>query len=396
MSYPTYYISSSVINVDTSTTPKILMLPTSSTIEGVPLIIRDSTGMADTHNIWISTQQFDLMDNFASTIRLSNSYQSFKVVPYSTTRYAITVNYTNGLVPFSYAVVLGYNYTQRDSSRSWASVASSSSGTVLAAGEGFPGGEIYVSTDSGASWTVKTSLSKKWFGLAMSSTGTYMLGAANGSYLYTSSNSGTTWTQRDSTRNWANVFVSSDGSIMYGIPQNINTTTDYVYVSTDYGVTWTPKNSLRSYWCGAMSSNGSVMYVGSYVGYIYVSTDTGNTWSQVGSSTSWRGMCCSSDGVIAYASDGNQIYKSTNTGSSWSVVDMTNGVRGPVCSSDGSIVVGANGYPGYIAVSSDGGTTFTQTGTSGYFGVLAINSSGSQILTGVNPGYLYTGQLSIL
>jgi hypothetical protein len=386
------------MNVDTSTTPKILMLPTSSTIEGIPLIIRDSTGRANANNIWISTQQFDLMDNFASTIRLNSSFQSFKVVPYSTTRYAITVNYTTGLAPFAYAISFGYVYTQRDSSRNWGGVASSSAGTVLAAAVGYPSGEIYVSTDSGVTWGVQTALNKQWAGLAMSSSGSTMVASVYNGYLYTSSNTGSTWTQRDSVRNWGAVASSSNGTILLASTYHTFSGSDFLYLSTNSGVSWSSKGSSLAYISCAMSSDGSIMYATTYFGKIYVSTDTGTTWTPRDSDRAWGGVCCSSDGVTAYATSFSEIYKTTNSGASWTLVNSDSGNRGPACSADGSIVLGASlsGGLGPLRLSSNGGTTFSDSGASRFWSPLCLNASGSQLLAGVNTGYLFTGQLAIL
>ena len=96
----TYFISSSVTHVDTSLVSKILMLPTASTIQDIPLYIRDATGNAVTNNIYISTQMFDLIDHYASTITLNYEYQSVCFIPFSTTRYALTLNFSN-FAPFA-------------------------------------------------------------------------------------------------------------------------------------------------------------------------------------------------------------------------------------------------------------------------------------------------------
>jgi hypothetical protein len=388
-----------VINVDTTTTAKILMLPTSSTIQGIPLIIRDSAGMTNANStIWISTQRFDLMDGYASTIQLTNGYQSFKVVPYSTTRYAITLNYTNGLTPFAYAISVGYVYTQRESSRNWGALASNSSGTVLAAAVGYLSGEIYVSTDSGVTWGVQTALNKQWAGIAMSSSGSAMVASVYNGYLYTSSNTGSTWTQRDSVRNWGAVASSSNGTILLASTNHTFSGSDFLYLSTNSGVSWSSIGSSLAYISCAMSSNGSIMYATTYSGKIYVSTDTGTTWTPRDSDRFWGGVCCSSDGVTAYATSGNNIYKTTNSGTSWTLVNSDSGNRGPACSSDGSIVLGASlsGGLGPLRLSSNGGTSFSDSGASRFWGSLCLNASGSQVLAAVNPGFLFTGQLAIL
>jgi hypothetical protein len=101
MSYPsTFFLSSSVTHVDTSVTSKILMLPTASTIKDISLYIRDATGNAATNTIFVSTQSFDLIDQYASTISLTNNYQSIRFTPFSDTRYAITLNF-NDFTPYT-------------------------------------------------------------------------------------------------------------------------------------------------------------------------------------------------------------------------------------------------------------------------------------------------------
>ena len=88
------YISSSVINVNTSTTSKVIILPVVSSIQGNSIIIRDATGTANTNYIYLSTQGLDRFDNGRSTLIMSNSYQAVKVVAYSNINWAILQNYT--------------------------------------------------------------------------------------------------------------------------------------------------------------------------------------------------------------------------------------------------------------------------------------------------------------
>ena len=101
MSYPvSYFISSSVTHVDTTTASKIVMLPTASTILNIPLFIRDMSGNAVTNNIVVSTQTFDLIDHYASTITMASNYQSIRLIPFSTTRYALTLNFLGDISPY--------------------------------------------------------------------------------------------------------------------------------------------------------------------------------------------------------------------------------------------------------------------------------------------------------
>lgn len=368
------------------------MLPTSSTIQGIPLIIRDATGRADANNIWISTQRFDLIDHYASTIRLNSSYQSFKVVPYSTTRYAITVNYTTGLAPFGYSLTFDYVFTQRFLQRSWRGVASSASGTILAA---IFTSNLYVSYDSGVNWSNPLNQSGAFNGIAMSSDGTYMVAAMQSNTLWVSTDSGNNWTSRDSSRTWWAVATSADGSIMLA---TTSSATAYAYVSTDYGTTWTQKTSAYTqlYGC-AMSSNGTIMYLVAGASYVYVSTDTGNTWTQKLSVDNWNNVCCSADGTIAYAIATTSIYKTTDSGATWTLIYSPAGnFGGGACSSDGQTFVTYFSWPSTLQVSFDGGATFKAIGSSQYWAQISVNALASQIFASVTlNGYLYTGALSL-
>ena len=84
------------------------------------------------------------------------------------------------------------NLTQWGPSGNWNSVAiSSSDGTTLAAVES--GGQIWVSKDSGGSWSAKES-NRDWRSVAVSADGTKLVAAVDGGSIYVSSNSGDTWT----------------------------------------------------------------------------------------------------------------------------------------------------------------------------------------------------------
>ena len=88
------YISSSVINVNTTSASKVIILPLVNSIQGNSIIVRDTTGTANTSSIYLLTQGLDTFDNGTNTLIMSNSYQAVKVVAYSNTNWAILQNYT--------------------------------------------------------------------------------------------------------------------------------------------------------------------------------------------------------------------------------------------------------------------------------------------------------------
>src|SRR6185295_5914873 len=78
----------------------------------------------------------------------------------------------------------GANWTARESSRNWQSVASSSDGSKLVAV--VYSGQIYTSTDSGANWTARGS-STLWISVASSADGSTLVAEVYDGQIYTSS-----------------------------------------------------------------------------------------------------------------------------------------------------------------------------------------------------------------
>jgi len=204
----------------------------------------------------------------------------------------------------------GATWTPRDSSRSWLLVASSSDGSKLVAAVN--GGQIYTSTDSGVTWTAQISGSRSWIAVASSSDGNKLVAAVNGGQIYTSTDSGVTWTaQISGSRNWMAVASSSDGSKLVAAVGN-----GQIYTSTDSGVTWTAQNSGSGNWRSvASSSDGNKLVAVVNGGQIYTSTDSGVTWTPRDSSRSWLLVASSSDGSkLVAAVNGGGIYTQPNSG----------------------------------------------------------------------------------
>ena len=113
----------------------------------------------------------------------------------------------------------------------WSAVASSADGTVLAAAVN--GGNIYISTDSGAAWAVAGAPSTNWLSIACSADGTTVVALASDGSIYSSFNSGATWTGTNvlggtaptetngvvaSSANGSVLFAAFYGSFLYADP----------------------------------------------------------------------------------------------------------------------------------------------------------------------------------
>ena len=111
--------------------------------------------------------------------------------------------------------------------------------------------------------------------IEMSSSGQYIVCAAYGGLLYVSSDTGTTFTASSSTtRNYVKVAVSSSGRYMCAAVIG-----GYLYVSNDYGATWTEKSVSQNYKSVSISENGSYQVACTTNGSIYVSVNFGSNWS---------------------------------------------------------------------------------------------------------------------
>lgn len=202
----------------------------------------------------------------------------------------------------SWTVGVGYN--------NWPSLAMSTDGVKIIAANyydtGASTGDIYTSTVSGASWTLRTipGVALGSYSVASSADGTKLVIAnGNSGYIYTSVDSGASWATRSSAgaRNWSAVASSSDGGKLIAS----NGTNGYLYSSSDSGVTWTERTSAGAKnWKSIVSSSDGTRLIAAVTnGYLYTSLDSGATWTQQTSAGSgaWMGLSSSADSKKLFA-----------------------------------------------------------------------------------------------
>ena len=149
----------------------------------------------------------------------------------------------------------GVTWTSVASVKLWKGIASSSDGTKLAACVTGPG-SIWTSSNSGTTWTEQTAAgSRSWASIASNSTGQYIVSVDTGGYIWTSADSGSTWTQQTGSgeQNWSSVGCSTNGrNIVAGINNGS------IWTSNDFGVTWYEQGETYSgnWYSVAISGNG--------------------------------------------------------------------------------------------------------------------------------------------
>lgn len=201
----------------------------------------------------------------------------------------------------------------------------------LIVGAGLSSGQIYYSTNSGATWNASSAPPS---GICQ-----YVSVSEDGSVCYCTT-SMDVWKSTDSGNNWISVFTTGSG-ISGG---RVKTTPDGTKIFVNFGTSYT------------------------------VSVDSGTNWSTeknlglTSTSSSW-----SNDGGYLYAFNTDNIKISTDYGVSFTTVDFTTlslSTGGSVvCSGDGSIVyILSRASSTYVLFKSvDHGATFTQLTPTGTF-----------------------------
>jgi len=216
----------------------------------------------------------------------------------------------------------------------WSGVASSSDGLALLAATN--GGALFRSTDGGNSWSDDGS-SRAWSAVASSADGSRLVATAYLGQIWTSSDGGSSWTARESNRAWRAVASSADGRVLVAATNGAQ-----LYVSTDYGVSWTARASSQFWWSAAASADGSILYATVDTGAVWVSTDSGTTWDAQTVNRDWRGIATSADGRYAVAvTSGGRIYESSDSGRTWRVTSDAGAWTAVASSADGMKVAAA-------------------------------------------------------
>jgi len=332
----------------------------------------------------------------------------------------------------SFSVDLGLDSLQQapnTEGQKWNSVASDTSGTKLAAV--VFGGYIYTSTNSGLTWTPRTSAGfKNWGTITSSADGMklaatvgnhdneYQSGGADIDYIYTSSDGGATWVAQTNSgqRHWSSITSSADGTKLAATTWKFSVSTAFLYTSSDSGVTWTQQTAAGGrHWQSIVSSpdgtklaaslwdgDGGGVVTGTYAAgaWTWTLNNTGgwdNRWVIAGSADL---------SLLAINSNNSDITLSTDGGSTWSTKAIPGGehILSIDLSHDGSrLVIGTYNESGEGAVYSsvDQGTSWTFLGRVNIGGpypyfVVNVNAAGNQIVAAQYGGAIsYIGGGSI-
>jgi hypothetical protein len=262
----------------------------------------------------------------------------------------------------------------------WTALASSADGGKLVAVAGgasgsagnftYYSGPIICSADFGQSWTQTSAPLRAWSSVACSTNGDRLLAATCDGAVYFSSDAAATWTLTSAPTNfWAAVAISPDGTRLAAAPRN-----GLIYISTNAGQAWTSvglryaahqtawfTNLSMLYWWNvlAISPDGSKIAVGGRDS-MFISADGGATWSEGAVPGPQQSIAFSADGTrLAVAS--YVLSLSADGGTTWTEAAFTNLVFCSAISADGTKVAGLASHMGYRGADDNGGIFVAQT-----------------------------------
>jgi hypothetical protein len=316
----------------------------------------------------------------------------------------------------------GVTWTPHESNRWWIAVSSSADGKKLAAAA--MEGQIYISSDGGTTWTPRAT-AEYWHSIASSADGTTLVAVTSmfdgmtitkglKGFIYVSNDSGVTWTRRFTEGDWFSVAISADGRKMvaaqylpYSFKYDDIERVPGIYHSTDAGVTWTDLNvSLggkriddNTWFSVASSADGSKIVAvdqkyystqessdraDAGYGALWTSTDSGETWAiqaVPGMNRRWTAVAMSGNGNVIIgliynydhwiSRDGGERWlKGGNDGTEWRQVAV---------SSNGKKMMAMAEGPSPMLASPDSGVTWAGVGPERRWEDVSLSADGSRL-----------------
>jgi hypothetical protein len=279
--------------------------------------------------------------------------------------------------------------TSANTNYEWQDVASSADGSKLAA---IANVGVFISTNSGAAWTLDSSAPANVYAIASSADGVRLAAAVSPALVYTSTNSGFTWNQAGmpSTGFGAiqQLVSSADGSKLMTAGNN------FVFVSTNSGTSWwKATNNQNSSWVTCSADGTKMAAIESESVHLSVSTNMGRTWQQGAALPSMAEtyIFCTADGSKLIA-EADGLYISTNWGMTWSITnnDIFHRNSPMVSSADASLLLTVrftNAIPSIFSSTNLGATWISNSLPQEPWNSVACSADGEELIATAGTDY---------
>jgi hypothetical protein len=222
---------------------------------------------------------------------------------------------------------------------------------------------VYVSSDSGSTWTQTLNLPNV---LSLAAGGSYAF-AGNDSCVYRSTNNGETWARTTLNQRNLNVYsLTVSGSYVYAATSNGG------YRSSNYGTSWTQTSSG-----GMLAGIGGTVFIPTSVG-LYRSVNYGTDYTLTSLTGVVSLLAVNGTELFAVTTPGGayeEIYRSTNNGVDWVRAAQTTYKNTAIAFNGTSVFSGTSRG---VYRSTDGGTTWAQTACN-FRNVKPLTANGSNI-----------------
>lgn len=251
------------------------------------------------------------------------------------------------------------------------------------------GGNIYRSTDDGATWTkLNQNMGAGYiWSLKAKSNGTLFAGCDKG--IYRSTNNGASWDSVGlGSYDVRSIAITANGTVLAG------TWGKGLFTSTDNGVTWVHNTTAladAAVHALAINSSGEV-FAGTYGTGMYKSTDNGVNWTHLSMDYDfvWT-LGITGNGTIIAGTYGKGVYRSTDNGATWAVVN--NGLHGRfmyATTIDAANNVYVSAWAGGVYASTDNGANWSSIGLQGYnVSSIITNPKAKVLYAGTSDGKIY-------
>jgi hypothetical protein len=173
-----------------------------------------------------------------------------------------------------------------------------------------------------------------------------------------------------------------------------------LYRSNDLATTWIEVSTMPiCLWYITVSNDGTRLLGAQWGGDIYTSSNSGVTWTNRANPKQWWGFSSSGTGqVVVGITEKVSVHISTDYGQSWSTpagLTTAGSFTKSAVSDDGQKIMIVDSY-GYIYLSSNGGTTFTQRGEERNWYAATMSGDGSRLYAaegmdvGMTTGRIFT------